>query len=71
MRDAKRLGPRQARWALFFCRFDFTLTYHPGSKNVRANALSRLFPPKDPLDNPTVDTILPPAWVVGVVNLGG
>ena len=26
IRDMKRLGPRQARWALFFCRFDFTLT---------------------------------------------
>ena len=44
IRDAKRLGPRQARWALLFSRFNFTLTYRPGSKNVRADALSRLFP---------------------------
>ena len=70
MRDAKRLGPPQAPWALFFCWFNFTLTYRPGSKNVRADALSRLFPAKDPLDNPPMDTILPPARVVGVVTWG-
>lgn len=39
---AKRFNPRQARWALFFTRFDFTVTYIPGSKNVKADALSRL-----------------------------
>ena len=64
------LGPCQARWALFFCWFNFTLTYRPGSMNVRADALSRLFPPKDSQDNPTSDTILPPARVVGVVTWG-
>lgn len=34
IREAKRLNSRQARWALFFNRFDFVLSYHPGSKNV-------------------------------------
>ncbi|KAK3557168.1 hypothetical protein QTP70_024704 [Hemibagrus guttatus] len=43
LRAAKRLNPRQARWALFFTRFDFTISYRPGSKNTRADALSRLF----------------------------
>ena len=33
LQQAKRLNPRQARWALFFGRFDFTLSYRPGSKN--------------------------------------
>ncbi|KAK3533999.1 hypothetical protein QTP86_000505 [Hemibagrus guttatus] len=42
LRAAKRLNPRQARWALFFTRFNFTLSYRPGSKNVKADALSRL-----------------------------
>ena len=70
VRDAKRLGPRQVRWALFFCRFNFTLTYHPGSKKVRADALSRLFPPNDPQESPAANTILPPARVVGVVTWG-
>ena len=31
MRKAKRLNSRQARWALFFNRFSFTLSYRPGS----------------------------------------
>ncbi|KAL0188269.1 hypothetical protein M9458_015368, partial [Cirrhinus mrigala] len=33
IREAKRLNPRQARWALFFTRFNFKITYRPGSKN--------------------------------------
>ena len=32
IRSAKRLTSRQARWALFFNRFDFSLSYRPGSK---------------------------------------
>ncbi|KAI2644484.1 Transposon Tf2-6 polyprotein [Labeo rohita] len=40
LRTAKRLNPRQARWALFFTRFQFTVTYRPGSKNIKADSLS-------------------------------
>ncbi|KAK3540694.1 hypothetical protein QTP70_034669, partial [Hemibagrus guttatus] len=40
LRSARRLNPRQARWAMFFRRFQFTLTYRPGSKNGKADALS-------------------------------
>ena len=43
IQSAKRLNSRQARWALFFGRFDFTITYRPGSKNVKPDALSRQF----------------------------
>ncbi|KAL0187602.1 hypothetical protein M9458_014701, partial [Cirrhinus mrigala] len=43
LKSAKRLNPRQARWALFFTRFDFKVTYRPGSKNIKADALSRQF----------------------------
>ncbi len=32
IKTAKRLNSRQARWALFFGRFDFVLSYRPGSK---------------------------------------
>ncbi|KAL0186760.1 hypothetical protein M9458_018430, partial [Cirrhinus mrigala] len=42
IREAKSLNPRQARWALFFTRFNFKITYRPGSKNISADALSRL-----------------------------
>ncbi len=42
LREARRLNPQQARWALFFTHFKFTVTYRPGHKNLRADALSRL-----------------------------
>ncbi|KAK3526101.1 hypothetical protein QTP70_015426, partial [Hemibagrus guttatus] len=41
LRGAKRLNPRQARWALFFTRLQFTVSYRPGSKNGKADALSQ------------------------------
>uniref|UniRef100_A0A8C1YSB8 Gypsy retrotransposon integrase-like protein 1 n=1 Tax=Cyprinus carpio TaxID=7962 RepID=A0A8C1YSB8_CYPCA len=51
LRTAKRLNPRQARWSLFFTRFDFSVTYRPGSKNTKADALSRQFEEEDiPVD---------------------
>ncbi|KAK3556584.1 hypothetical protein QTP70_010780 [Hemibagrus guttatus] len=43
LRGAKRLNSRQARWALFFTRFRFMVTYRPGSKNGKADALSWKF----------------------------
>ncbi|KAK3506886.1 hypothetical protein QTP70_030924 [Hemibagrus guttatus] len=52
LRDAKILNPRQARWALFFTRFNFTISYHPGSKNVKADALSRIHSPEESTDDP-------------------
>ena len=70
IRDAKRLGPRQARWALLFSQFNFTLTFRPGSKNVRADALSRLFPTEDQPDKPHQHAIIPASCVIGVVTGG-
>ncbi|KAI2645540.1 Transposon Tf2-9 polyprotein [Labeo rohita] len=57
LREAKRLNPRQARWALFFTRFRFTISYRPGPKNVRADALSRLHATKE--EPELVEPILP------------
>ncbi|CAJ0950555.1 unnamed protein product [Ranitomeya imitator] len=48
LESAKQLNPRQARWSLFFARFDFVISYLPGSKNVKADALSRSFVPDSP-----------------------
>ena len=45
IRTAKRLNSRQAPWTLFFSRFEFTLSYRPGSKNVKPDSLSHLFDP--------------------------
>lgn len=38
-KSGKRLNPHQARWALFFSRFQFTVTDQPGTKNSKADAL--------------------------------
>ncbi|CAJ0943660.1 unnamed protein product [Ranitomeya imitator] len=48
LESAKRQNPRQARWSLFFSHFDFVVSYLPGSKNVKADALSRSFLPDSP-----------------------
>ncbi|KAL5499281.1 hypothetical protein ACEPAH_1799 [Sanghuangporus vaninii] len=38
---ARKLSGRQARWATFLSRFRFRIEYRPGTKNSRADALSR------------------------------
>jgi len=38
---AQKLNQRQARWALYLSRFDFTLKHVPGSKIGKADSLSR------------------------------
>ncbi|EIE91434.1 hypothetical protein G6F46_012399 [Rhizopus delemar] len=37
----KSLNRRQARWSIFMSSFDFFITYRPGTKNPKADALSR------------------------------
>ncbi|XP_050924947.1 uncharacterized protein LOC108874699 [Lates calcarifer] len=66
LRSARRLNSRQARWALFLGRFNFTLTYRPGSRNAKPDALSRQF--SSPVEGPAVDTILPSSCVVGAAR---
>ncbi len=48
LKSVKRLNHRQARWSLFFTRFDFKITYHPSSQNTKADALSWLSQVTDP-----------------------
>ncbi|KAK3568878.1 hypothetical protein QTP86_019106 [Hemibagrus guttatus] len=66
IKSAKRLNPRQARWSLFFTRFQFTVTYRPGSKNSKADALSRRH------DHPQTEfkpeSILPPSVIIAPVT---
>jgi len=38
---AQKLNRRQARWALYLSRFNFTLKHVPGSKMEKADSLSR------------------------------
>ncbi|KAK3532853.1 hypothetical protein QTP70_000252 [Hemibagrus guttatus] len=63
---AKRLNPRQARWASFFTRFQFTVTYRPGSKNGKADAFSWGF---ETTSEPTlVEPILPATGILAPVR---
>ncbi|KAK3545292.1 hypothetical protein QTP70_003325 [Hemibagrus guttatus] len=66
LRGAKRLNPRQARWALFFTRFQFMVSYRPGSKNGKADALSRQFEWAGESRQP--DLILPAAALLAPVR---
>ncbi|KAK3557454.1 hypothetical protein QTP70_027739, partial [Hemibagrus guttatus] len=54
IQQAKRLNPRQACWSLFFNRFQFVLSYRPGSKNLKPDALSRVY-----VNTPQEDAITP------------
>ncbi len=66
IRTAKRLNSRQARWALFFGRFDFSLSYRPGSKNIKPDSLSRIF---DHSERPsTPECILPETLFVSTLT---
>uniref|UniRef100_A0A8D0CEB7 Gypsy retrotransposon integrase-like protein 1 n=1 Tax=Scleropages formosus TaxID=113540 RepID=A0A8D0CEB7_SCLFO len=66
LETAKRLNSRQARWALFFTRFHFTVSYRPGTKNGKADALSWIHDPEPMPTNP--EEILPQGCVVGPVH---
>ncbi len=68
IRSARRLNARQARWALFFGRFDFTISYRPGSKNTKPDALSRQFNSSE--DDSVTETILPDGLVMGSLVWG-
>ncbi len=68
IRSAKRLNARQARWALFFGRFDFTISFRPGSKNLKPDALSRQFGSSEVAL--TTENILPQRCVVGAASWG-
>lgn len=66
LRTAKRLNPRQARWSLFFSRFHFTVTYRPGSKNAKADALSRQ---SEHLEIPqTSETVISPNLIIAPIQ---
>lgn len=66
LRSAKRLNSRQARWSLFLSRFHYTLSFRPGSKNGKTDALSRLFSadssPADP------EPIMPSPQIIGAAT---
>jgi hypothetical protein len=66
LKEANRLNHRQARWALFFTRFNFSISYRPCSKNVKVDALSRLYAPEEVSEEP--EPILPPELIVSPIQ---
>lgn len=66
IRSAKRLNSRQARWALFFTRFNFSITYRPGSRKIKADALSRQFTTIKEESDP--GPIFPTSSIIGAVS---
>ncbi len=66
IRSAKRLSSHQARWALFFDQFDFTLSYRPESKNIKSDTLSCQF--ECPGEETPADAILSEGVVVGALS---
>lgn len=63
LQSAKRLNARQARWALFFTRFSFSITYCPRSQNVKLDALSHQFSPSEEARVETL--VFPRGCVIG------
>ncbi|KAK3525902.1 hypothetical protein QTP70_010957 [Hemibagrus guttatus] len=66
LRAAKRLNPRQARCALFFTQFEFSISYRPGSKNTKEDALSRMFAPEESPEMP--EPIIPENLIVSPIT---
>uniref|UniRef100_A0A3B3HV01 Gypsy retrotransposon integrase-like protein 1 n=1 Tax=Oryzias latipes TaxID=8090 RepID=A0A3B3HV01_ORYLA len=66
LRTAKRLNSRQARWCLFFDRFNFSITYRPGSRNIKPDALSRQYSSSDDPDSAT--NIIPSTCIIGALT---
>ncbi|KAI2646712.1 Transposon Tf2-6 polyprotein [Labeo rohita] len=68
IKQTKQLNPRQARWALFFEHFDFHLSYRPGSKNTKADALSRQHQKDSVTSKPA--PVLPPQIILAPIRWG-
>ncbi|KAI2664152.1 Transposon Tf2-6 polyprotein [Labeo rohita] len=68
IRQTKQLNPRQARWALFFEHFNFHLSYRPGSKNAKADAISRQHQRDTTSSEPA--PVLPPHIILAPLQWG-
>uniref|UniRef100_A0A3B1IMZ3 Gypsy retrotransposon integrase-like protein 1 n=1 Tax=Astyanax mexicanus TaxID=7994 RepID=A0A3B1IMZ3_ASTMX len=68
LRTAKRLNSRQARWSLFFSRFNFSITFRPGSRNTKADALSRMYATEPSPVTSSPERILPDSVAVAVIQ---
>jgi len=61
---AQKLNRRQARWALYLSRFNFTLKHVPGSRMGRADSLSKRLDWEVEVERDNEDEILvKPEWL--------
>ncbi len=67
IQSAKWLNSQLARWVLFFGKFNFTLTYRPGSRNIEPNSLSHHFTTEETGSNP--DPLLPHTCFIATITL--
>lgn len=65
LQTAKTLNAGQARWALFFTCFQFSISYRHGSHNVKPDALSRQYSGSE--DKTDLVPILPATCTVAVI----
>ncbi len=65
IQNAKRPNSRQACWTLYFTRFNFTIHYCPGNKNVKVDSLSHIHQPDSPA---APEPILFPAIIVSPIQ---
>lgn len=70
IRTAKKLNSRQVRWSLFLTYFNFTLSYQPGSCNVKPDAFSCKFLKMGEEGSSEADTILPLAHLATAITWG-
>uniref|UniRef100_A0A3B4CC50 Gypsy retrotransposon integrase-like protein 1 n=1 Tax=Pygocentrus nattereri TaxID=42514 RepID=A0A3B4CC50_PYGNA len=68
LKSAKRINSRQARWSLFFSRFDFSISFRPGQRNTKADALSRIFAVEEEEESSDPERILPPTVQIAVIQ---
>jgi len=61
---AQKLNRRQARWALYLSRFNFTLKHVPGSKMEKVDSLSRRLDWKVGVERDNKDQkLVKPEWL--------
>ena len=60
----QKLNKRQARWALYLSRFNFTLKYTPGSKMEKADSLSKRLDQEVEIEKDNEDEkLVKPEWL--------
>jgi len=67
---SQKLNHRQARWALYLSRFNFTLKHVPGKSMGKADRLSRRLDWQKGVEKDNEDqTLIKPEWIRGMETL--